>query len=74
MGGGRQLFYPNSTYNLQRDEKTCRRGDEKDLVRKWEDSMKTSNKKSKYVTTTAQLQEAMTRKPDSLLGKIWMLN
>ncbi|CAG0919537.1 unnamed protein product [Notodromas monacha] len=68
MGGGRQFFFPNETYNQNRSEAQCQRRDGRKLVETWINDKKSRNATYKYVTTTSELQDAMRNKPDYLLG------
>ncbi|CAG0912215.1 unnamed protein product [Notodromas monacha] len=69
MGGGRQFFFPNETYNQNRSETQCQRRDGRKLVETWMNDKKSRNATYKYVTTTSELQDAMRNKPDYLLGR-----
>jgi alkaline phosphatase len=69
MGGGRQFFFPNETYTQNRSNRQCFRKDGRKLVETWVEDKKTKKATHKYVTNTAELQDALREKPEYLLGE-----
>lgn len=76
MGGGRQCLQSNVTDSDADpiDTWSCRRQDNRDLIKVWSDDKKSKNLKHKVVENTGGLLSGDTKDADYVLGEMTEIN